>query len=140
MRELRKNEIVFANAGHFASIAVISPTTGLPHVTTVWTYYDQGKFYVITRKHRAKYKFIMKGSTKIGINIHPGKGFPYLSVNGFAKIRDENNKDDFWELIEKIVKLYNPSATAQENWLTQMKEAGDRVLIELDPENVYSSV
>lgn len=140
MRKLSAEEQEFMKQRYFASVAVVSPTTGLPSVTTVWTHYYKGKFYVITRKHRAKYRFIRDGSDKVGINVHAPQGFPYISINGKATIQHPDDRDDFWQLITTIVKKYNPTEDAQQNWLSRMKEAGDRILIELEPENIFSSV
>lgn len=139
MIELSPAQEEFMHQKIFASIAVISPRTGLPHVTTVWAHYQDGKFYVITNKTRAKYKFILAGSTKIGLNLFHPNGFPYLSVNGEAKLVFPEDRSDFWEICLKIIKQYN-SGDAVNQWLKRMQDAGDRMLIELEAQNLYTTV
>lgn len=138
MIDLSLSEQEFMKKKYFASLSVISPKTGLPHVTTVWAHYQDGKFYVISNKATAKYRFIENGSNKVGLNIPDPKGFPYISVNGEAKLYFENDRDDFWDTIITIIKKYN-NGDAVDQWLKKMKDAGNRFLLEIDPINLFST-
>jgi len=141
MVQLTEGQLEFMQQRIFASFALVSPTTGLPLNTTVWVHYYQPteKFYVITNKTRAKWRFLRDGSKKIAINIVAPQGYPYFSMNGTAEVFFEEDREDFWDIILEIIEKYN-AGNEVNRWLKRMKEAGDRLLVELEPDNIYSSV
>ena len=142
MVQLTQAQMEFLKRKIFASFSISSPTTKLPLVTTVWTHFEDGFFYIISNKATAKWRYLEAGEVNIGINITDPKGWPYLSVNGKAEVIFEENDKEFWSIIERIIKKYN-SGSAIDQWLHKMKTApkdATRFLIRLDPINVYSTV
>ncbi len=142
MVALSESQQNFMDRKIFASLSITSPNTSLPLVTTVWAHFEDGKFYIISNKATAKWRYLKSGQTAIGINICDPKGWPYISVNGHAKVIHEDDRSDFWELIERIIRKYN-TGQAIDTWLHKMHSApveARRFLLELDPENLYTSI
>jgi general stress protein 26 len=141
MVKLSDKEKEFMKKKYFASFAVVSPKTKLPFNTTVWLYYHETteKFYVITNKETAKWRFLKNGDQKVGINVHNPIGWPYISINGKVKIYSQDDREDFWDIVTEIIKKYN-SEDEVDNWRQKMENTGNRFLLELEPENIYSTV
>ena len=133
-----KKQVEFMGEQHYGNIAVISPKTGLPHVTPVWVLLYDNKIYVVTTTQSAKYRFIKKNQ-QVGITILPSEGYPYLGISGSGRILFQKEFPDFKDIITRIVRKY-VEGDKQEGRVDSIINAGDRIIIEITPQTVFGSV
>jgi len=139
MANFTQTQLEFFKEKNYAIIAVPNNNNDYPHLTPVWNNYYKDKVYVITTTDSAKYRYISKGSNKLGLSILPADGFPYLSITGNATIRRSEEFDEFEKIIRSIVNKYIPKDKAEER-INGILAAGNRILIEIEPVNVFGSV
>ncbi|MCY3414642.1 MAG: pyridoxamine 5'-phosphate oxidase family protein [Candidatus Heimdallarchaeota archaeon] len=127
------------NENHYGVVAVINPRSHYPHQAPVWIGYYKEKLYIITTNKSAKYRYISEGSNKIGINILPASGYPYLSIIGNAAVRVKSTYNQFKEVVEIMVKKYVEEKLIEER-IEKIMTSDEHIIIEVEPIHVFGQV
>ncbi len=138
-KNFNENQINFLKRKIFGSISVISPRTGLPHITPVWLLEFENKLYVITTTQSSKYKFITKNSNKVGVTVTPPDGYPYLGIAGVAQIRYKTEFSNYKTIVTHMVNKYIKKDDADAR-IERIMHTEDRIMIEITPEKIFGTI
>ena len=137
VKDFNPKQIEFINSGKICVVGVNSPTTNFPHLTPTGVLYFNNKLYVGVKTDTAKYRFIGKGSNKLGMTVIDKSNFAYLSVIGNAILYDKDTIDDYELIFRLINENYIPKEAAIKRMNSILQE-GNWVLIELTPTKIIS--
>jgi PPOX class probable F420-dependent enzyme len=117
-----------------AGVLATTKRDGTPRLSTVYFVRDGDRVLVSTESKRGKARDVARTGRAAICVQGPEKPFPYVTLEGSARIRTENIGEPTARIVARI--LDSPVGEAQSD---EALAAVDRVIIEIDIERTYSA-
>jgi PPOX class probable F420-dependent enzyme len=120
---------------HRLAIAGVERKAALPHLSPVYYVTDGDDLLVSVTETRLKTKLIRRNGRLSLLVLHEQFPFPYLRVEGPARIENEGAVDLLMRVAEKMTG--NPMSEAMRPNFEERARTEQRVVLRLTPESYY---